>query len=99
MATEQNEILDKAKGIWSNYSKMITYTGAAIIILASGWIGYQKLIKEPKELKAAERIFLAEDLFDKMATTGFNKDSVNIVLNGGNFNGSNVTGLLKIIKK
>jgi len=97
MATEQNEILDKAKGIWSNYSKMITYTGAAIIILASGWIGYQKLIKEPKELKAAESIFLAEDLFDKMATTGFNKDSVNIVLNGGNFNGSNVTGLLKII--
>ena len=33
----------------------------------------------------------------KMATSGFNKDSVNIVLNGGNLQGDNITGLLKII--
>lgn len=34
-----------------------------------------------------------------MATSGFNKDSVNIVLNGGNLEGSNVTGLLKVISQ
>ena len=97
MATEKNEMLEKVQGVWSKYNKIITYVGTAVILLAGGWIGYIKMIKEPKELKAAESIFLAEDLFDKMATDGFNKDSVNIVLNGGNFNGSNVTGLLKIM--
>ena len=97
MAKETNEVLDKVQGIWGKYNKKITYIGFAVILLASGWIGYQKLIKEPKELKAAETIFLAENLFDKMSTTGFSKDSVNIVLNGGAFDGSNVTGLLKFI--
>jgi tetratricopeptide (TPR) repeat protein len=95
--TEQNELLDKAKGFWSSYNKIITYGGSAIIILLLSWIGYQKLIKEPKESKAGESVFLAERLFDKMATSGFNKDSVNIVLNGGNLQGDNITGLLKII--
>lgn len=95
--TEQNELLDKAKGFWSNYNKIITYGGSAIIVLLLSWIGYQKLIKEPKELKAGESVFLAERLFDKMASAGFNKDSVNIVLNGGNLQGDNITGLLKII--
>ena len=52
--TEQNELLDKAKGFWSNYNKIITYGGSAIIVLLLSWIGYQKLIKEPKELKAGE---------------------------------------------
>jgi len=97
MAKETNEALEQVKGFWEKYSKKITYIGAAVIIVASGIIGYQKLIKEPKETKAAESIFLAESLFDKMATSSFSKDSVNITLNGGVLDGSNVTGLLKII--
>ena len=32
-----------------------------------------------------------------MANTGFNKDTVNIVINGGNVEGSKVTGLLNIV--
>lgn len=32
-----------------------------------------------------------------MSNSGFNKDSVNIVLNGGSLDGANITGLLKII--
>lgn len=97
MSKETNEVLDKVQGVWEKYNKKITSIGFAVILLASGWIGYQKLIKEPKELKAAEAIFLAENLFDKMSTAGFSKDSVNIVLNGGAFDGANVTGLLKLI--
>ena len=96
-STESSELLVKAKGIWASYNKMIVYGGTAVILLLVGWIGYQKLIKEPKELKAGETIFLAEGLFGKMATSGFNKDSVNIVLNGGVLDGNNITGLLKVI--
>jgi len=32
-----------------------------------------------------------------MSTTGFNKDSVNIVLNGGTLDGATITGMLKVI--
>jgi len=97
MSTENNEILEKAKGFWAGNSKKIIVIGSAVILLAAGWIGYEKLIKQPKELKAAESIFLAEDLFDKMTNSGFNKDSVNIVLNGGTLDGAKITGLLKVI--
>lgn len=95
--SENYEAIVKVKSLWERFGKMITYVGLAVIILLSSWIGYQKLIKEPKELKAGETIFLAEGVFDKMASTGFNKDSVNIVLNGGTLDGNNITGLLKII--
>jgi TolA-binding protein len=94
---ETNETLESVKGFWGKYSKKIIYVGSAAIILFAGYIGYNKLIKEPKELKAAEAIFPAENLFGKMASTGFNKDSVNIVLNGGTLEGTKITGLLKII--
>ena len=94
---ETNETLESVKGFWEKHSKNIIYIGSAAIILFAGYIGYNKLIKEPKELKAAEAIFPAEGLFGKMATAGFNKDSVNIVLNGGTLEGSKITGLLKII--
>lgn len=85
------------KDFWSTYSKPIIYAGSAIILIIGAWFGYQKLVKEPKEQNAAEAIFPAESLFDKMASTGFSKDSVNIVLNGGNAGGTNITGLLKVM--
>ena len=80
------------------YSKPILYAAGAIIFLVAAWFGYEKLVREPKEQKSAEIIFPAESLFDKMATTGFNADSVNLVLNGGNSEGMKVTGLLNVLK-
>lgn len=80
------------------YSKPILYAAGAIIFLVAAWFGYEKLVREPKEQKSAEIIFPAESLFDKMATTGFNADSVNLVLNGGNSEGIKVTGLLNVLK-
>ena len=53
----------------------------------------------PKEKKASEAIFPAENLFDKMASASFNKDSVSLVLNGGNNNGTQITGILKVISQ
>lgn len=80
------------------YSKPILYAAGALIFLVAAWFGYEKLVREPKEQKSAEIIFPAESLFDKMATTGFNADSVNLVLNGGNSEGMKVTGLLNVLK-
>ena len=95
--TESSDVLYKAKGFWENYSKPIIYIGGAIILAIAGWYAYQNLVVAPKEKKASETIFPAEHLFAKMATGGFNKDSVNIVLNGGMNEGTKVTGLLKVI--
>lgn len=96
-AVETNDTVQQAKGFWDRFSKPIIYVGSAIIILIGAWYGYKKFIAEPKETEANELIFAAESLFDKMASSGFNKDSVNIVINGGDVDGQKVTGVLKVI--
>ena len=91
---ERNEIVDRAKGFWDKFSKPIIYVGAALILIGGGWLVYKNMIVAPKEVKSADLIYPAEQLFGKMAQTGFNKDSVNLVLNGG---GKGITtGVLKI---
>lgn len=96
---EAEVVIQKAQNFWETYSKPITYVGSAIIIIIAGWYGYLYFIKNPNENAAAKMIFPAENLFGKMASSGFGKDSVNIALNGGTFDGMNVTGLLKVISK
>ena len=91
---ERNEIVDRAKGFWDKFSKPIIYVGAALILIGGGWLAYKNMILEPKEVKSADMIFPSEQLFDKMTQTGFNKDSINLVLNGGN---GITTGVLKIV--
>ena len=90
---ETNEIVEKAKGFWAKFSKPIIYVGTAVILVVGGWLAYKNFVAKPNEEKAAELIFPAEKLFGKMAQQGFNKDSINLVLNGGN---GIATGVLKI---
>lgn len=94
---ETNDTVQIERGFWDRFSKPIIYIGSAIIVLIGAWYGYKKFIVEPKEREANELVFPAENLFDKMATTGFNKDSVNIVINGGMLEGQKITGVLKVI--
>jgi len=103
VTTEDNIITEThtvKKDFWTTYSKPIIYAGSALILLVGAYFGYQKLVKEPNEIKASEAIFPAENLFGKMAQSGFNNDTVNLVLNGGvSGDGTQVTGLLKVISK
>jgi len=90
---EVNEALVKAKDFWAKFSKPIIYVGSALILGIGGWIAYKNYVKTPNEEKSADLIFPAEQLFDKMTQQGFNKDSINLVLNGG----ANISiGVLKI---
>ena len=89
---EKNDVVEKARGFWAKFSKPIIYVGGAIILLAGGWLAYKNLVKAPNETKSAEQIFPAEQLFDKMTQLGFSKDSIGLVLNGGN----GITGVLKV---
>jgi len=89
----QTDVIGKAKDFWSKFSKPIIYVGSALILVIGGWLGYKNFVKEPNEAKAAEMIFPAETVFDKMTQSGFTKDSINLVLNGGN---GLTSGVLKV---
>lgn len=80
-------VIEKAKDFWGKYSKPIIIACVAIIVAAGGWLIYKNFVQGPKETKAAEAMFKAEDYY--------RMDSVNLALNG---DGQNL-GFLKIISK
>ena len=94
------DVIERARGFWAKNSKAIMIAGSALILLAGAYLGYKYLYKIPRENKASELIFPAEKLYDKMSTTSsYGKDTLNLVLNGGNLQGQTITGLLKIISQ
>jgi tetratricopeptide (TPR) repeat protein len=85
METEQ--VLERAKGFWEKNSRNILIAGAAIILLAGGYLGYKYLYQLPADTRAQEEIFVAEE--------NFRKDSISLALHGN----ATTTGFLKVIKK
>jgi hypothetical protein len=75
---EVNESLLKAQGFWNKYQKPIVTAVVAVAVVVGGWFGYQSLVVKPKEEKAADAIFKAQQYF--------NMDSLNLALNGDGFN-------------
>jgi predicted negative regulator of RcsB-dependent stress response len=61
--TENVEVVDRAKDFWSQNNKIITIVGLAVILLGGGWLAYKNFVKEPREQKAADAIFKAEEYF------------------------------------
>ncbi len=80
-------IVAKAKDFWEKYNKPLMIVSVAIILLVGGWYIYQNYFVKPKETKAAEVIFKAEDYY--------RQDSVLLALNGDGQN----WGFLKVIDK
>jgi tetratricopeptide (TPR) repeat protein len=86
--SKQDEVvIAKAKDFWTRYNKPIIIAALAVIILGGGWYVYQNMIRKPKETKATEAMFKAEDYY--------RMDSVNLALNGD----GQYDGFLKIISK
>src|SRR6478752_6919884 len=63
--TENEVVIERAKDFWSKYNRLIVSICGAIIILGGGYLTYKYLIQEPKEQKAKDAIFKAEDYFQK----------------------------------
>jgi hypothetical protein len=61
--SENDDVIERAKDFWTNYGKITTIIAAAIIILGGGYLAYKYLVKEPKEQKAAEAIWRAQQYF------------------------------------
>lgn len=77
----------RARDFWTRYQKQIMIAGTVIILLAGGWLGYKKLIQGPKEDKAWDAVFKAEEYF--------RMDSLQKALNGDGLN----AGFLRVIDK
>jgi predicted negative regulator of RcsB-dependent stress response len=61
--SESEQVIERAKDFWTKYGKITTIVAAAIIILGGGWLAYKYMVKAPKEQKAADAIWRAQDYF------------------------------------
>lgn len=80
-------VIAKAKDFWTRNSKVILGVGVALLILVGGYWGYKNFVSKPKEEKAADAMFKAEEYF--------RLDSVKLALNGD----GQYQGFLKVIDK
>jgi tetratricopeptide (TPR) repeat protein len=80
-------IIAKAKDFWTKYNKPVIIICSVIILAIAGWYGYKNFYKNPKEDKAAEAMFKAEEYY--------RIDSVNQALNGD----GQYDGFLRILSK
>jgi TolA-binding protein len=84
---EVKEPLSSVEGFWEKNKKAIIGISAAIIIIAAGWLVYKTYVQQPKEERAAEAIFKAEE--------NFRNDSLDLALNGV----GQTKGFLYVIKE
>ena len=73
-AVEVNESLESVKGFWEKNRKVIIGIATAVIVVFGGWYIYKNFIQKPKEERASEAMFKAEEYFQK--------DSLDVALNG-----------------
>ncbi|MBV9988666.1 MAG: tetratricopeptide repeat protein [Chitinophagaceae bacterium] len=71
---ESNEALARVQGFWERFQKPVLIAVTAIVVIVGGWYAYNEYIVKPKEEKAADAMFRAQQYFAM--------DSSNLVLNG-----------------
>ncbi len=81
------EVIAKAKDFWTRYSKIIIGVGGGLLLLVGGYYVYQNYFEKPKEEKAADAMFKAEEYY--------RLDSINLALNGD----GQYAGFLRIMSK
>lgn len=86
-AHHDEQVIAQAKDFWTRYNKPVMIACTVVILAVGGWYVYQNFFKKPKEEKAVEAMFKAEEYF--------RLDSVNLALNGDGIN----PGFLKIISQ
>lgn len=91
------DVVEKAKGIWEDYNKPISYIGSAIIILFAGWLIYKYMFQIPKQEKADTEVFVTQKYFSQFTNA---TDSAKLLMAARVLNGDGRNpGALKIINK
>lgn len=86
--TDHNEmVIARAKDFWTRNQKLIMILSTVVIVSVAGYYGYNNYIQKPKEEKAVDAIFKAEEYY--------RLDSLQKALNGDGLN----LGFVKVIDK
>jgi tetratricopeptide (TPR) repeat protein len=80
-------IIARAKDFWERYNRPVTIICTLLIVLIGGWYIYKNFFQNPKEQKAKDAMFRAEEYY--------RMDSVNLALNGDAQN----MGFLRVIDR
>lgn len=80
-------VVAKAKDFWTRNSKLILGVGTGLLVIVAGFWGYKHFVAGPKEEKAADAMFKAEDYY--------RMDSTQKALNGD----GQYPGFLKIMSQ
>jgi tetratricopeptide (TPR) repeat protein len=83
----EQETLSTLTAFWQKTGKKLSIVVGAIVVIVLGYFAYSSYIQSPKEIKASEELFTAENYF--------RKDSFDLALNGS----GNAPGFLKVISK
>lgn len=94
---EYTEVNDSLQDWFRKNGRMLAMVLGGLLLLVVGWVAYQNFVKKPRDISANDTVLPSELLFSQMVSGGFSKDSVAILLNGGNLGGENIPGLLKFI--
>jgi len=86
-AEEHEVVIAKAKDFWEKYSKPVMIVSVLIILAVGGWYGYREFVNKPRENKAVEAMFRAEEYY--------RMDSISKALNGD----GQSWGFLRVIDK
>ncbi|MDB5209191.1 MAG: hypothetical protein JWQ30_18 [Sediminibacterium sp.] len=74
MTEEKNAALVRVQGFWEKFQKPVIIVVAVLVVGIGGWYAYNEYILKPKEEKASDALFKAQQYFAL--------DSSNLVLNG-----------------
>jgi tetratricopeptide (TPR) repeat protein len=85
--TGEEKVVQRTQEFWSKNNKFIGYAVTAVVLLVGGWFAYDNYVRQPKELKANEAIWRAEQYF--------RIDSFRLALNGDGAN----PGFLRVISR
>ncbi|MGV3528803.1 MAG: tetratricopeptide repeat protein [Flavisolibacter sp.] len=75
---ESEVIVERAKNFWDQYGRVIMIVAGAIVVIVGGIIIYKNFVVAPKERKAMESLFKAEEYY--------RQDSLQLALNGDGMN-------------
>ena len=95
---QEVDVIERARGFWAKFSKPIIYIGAAIILIGGGWLIYKYMVRLPKEEKADQVVYPAQQYFSDFSNAS--ADSVKTTLAEKCINGDGAnSGALKIISR
>ena len=72
--TESEAVIERAKDFWGRFGKPLSIALGAILLVVAGFLIYKNFIAGPKEKKAADAIFRAQEYYQQ--------DSLSKALNG-----------------